>query len=74
MKKVCPYCEAKTEVEVFEKIERLNVHGETIEVLAHPFHCLTCGEYFEDPLTGFDFLEKAYEQYRRRKGLVHPQM
>ncbi|MBI5584430.1 MAG: YgiT-type zinc finger protein [Deltaproteobacteria bacterium] len=70
MKKICPYCEAETEVEVVEKIERINIRGETIEVLAHPYLCLACGDYFEDPKTGFDFLQKAYEEYRRRKGLT----
>jgi YgiT-type zinc finger domain-containing protein len=45
MKNICPYCEAETEVEVFEKIEKVNIRGETMEVLAHPFYCLTCGEY-----------------------------
>jgi YgiT-type zinc finger domain-containing protein len=72
MKTICPYCEAKREVETVEKIEKVNVRGENIEVLAHPYLCLTCGEYFEDPKTGFNFLDKAYEEYRRRHGLIHP--
>jgi hypothetical protein len=72
MKKICPYCETTREIEIVEKIEKVNVRGEIIEVLAHPYHCLACGEYFEDLKTGFDFLEKAYEEYRRRQGLIKP--
>jgi hypothetical protein len=74
MKKICPFCETMREVAVVEKIERINICGEPIEALTHPFYCLACGEYFEDPMRGFDFLEKAYEEYRRRKALMQPQM
>ena len=46
MKKICPYCEDAREIEIVEKIEKVNVRGETIEVLAHPYHCLVCRGVF----------------------------
>jgi putative zinc finger/helix-turn-helix YgiT family protein len=72
MKKICPYCETQREIEVVEKIEKVNVRGESIEILASHYHCPVCRGDFEDPKNGFDFLEKAYEEYRRRHGMAQP--
>ena len=72
MKNICPYCETPREIEVVEKTEKVNVRGESIEVLASHCHCPVCRGDFEDPKNGFDFLEKAYEEYGRRHGLTQP--
>ena len=72
MKKICPYCEAPREIEAVEKIEKVDVRGESIKVSTRHYHCPVCRGDFEDPKNGFDFLEKAYEEYRRRHGLTQP--
>jgi putative zinc finger/helix-turn-helix YgiT family protein len=72
MKKICPYCEAQREIEVVEKIEKVDVRGEIIEVGSSHYHCPVCKGDFEDPKNGFGFLEKAYAEYRRRHGLIPP--
>lgn len=72
MKKICPYCEAQREMEIIDKIEKVEVRGESIEVPAGHYRCKVCKADFEDPKGGFDFLEKAYEQYRSRHGMVRP--
>jgi putative zinc finger/helix-turn-helix YgiT family protein len=72
MKKICPYCEAQREIEIVEKIEKVTVRGESIEVPAGHYRCKTCKGDFEDPKDGFNFLEKAYEEYRRRRGMIRP--
>jgi putative zinc finger/helix-turn-helix YgiT family protein len=72
MKTICPYCEAQREIEVVNKIETVNVRGESIEVPAVHYKCKTCKGEFEDPKQGFDFVEKAYEDYRRRHGMMQP--
>jgi hypothetical protein len=72
MKKIWPYCEAPRGIEAVEKIEKVDVRGESIEELASHYHCPVCRGDLEDPKKGFDFLGKAYEEYGRRHGLTHP--
>jgi putative zinc finger/helix-turn-helix YgiT family protein len=72
MKIICPYCEEQREVEVVKKIEKVDIRGELIEVSASHYKCKKCGGEFEDPKGGYDFVEKAYEEYRRRHGLMQP--
>jgi putative zinc finger/helix-turn-helix YgiT family protein len=72
MNTICPYCEAQREVEVVNKIEKVDVRGELIEVSASHYRCKTCEGEFEDPKGGFDFVEKAYEEYRRGRGMMQP--
>ncbi len=72
MKTICPCCEAQREVEVVKKTEKMDIRGELIEVSASHYKCKTCEGEFEDPKEGFDFVEKAYEEYRRRHGMMQP--
>ncbi len=72
MKTICPCCEAQREVEVVKKNEKMDIRGELIEVSASHYKCKTCEGEFEDPKEGFDFVEKAYEEYRRRHGMMQP--
>lgn len=72
MKKICPYCEAQREIEIVKKIEKVNVRGEPIEIPVSYYQCKVCKGDFEDPENGFDFVEKAYEEYRRRHGMTQP--
>lgn len=72
MERICPYCEAQREIEIIKKIEKVNVRGEPIEVPVSHYRCKVCKGDFEDPENGFDFVEKAYEEYRRRHGMAQP--
>jgi putative zinc finger/helix-turn-helix YgiT family protein len=72
MKTICPYCEAQREIEVVKKVEKVDVRGESIEISASHYKCKACEGEFEDPKDGFDFVEKAYEEYRRRHGMMQP--
>jgi putative zinc finger/helix-turn-helix YgiT family protein len=55
------------------KEEEFNVRGEVIIVDAEYFHCLECGEEFEDSKTSIDSYHVAYREYRLRKGLLQPE-
>lgn len=72
MKRICPHCEEQREIEIVDTIEKVDVRGESIEVPASHYRCKTCKGDFEDPKDGFNFIEKAYEEYRRRRGMVRP--
>jgi putative zinc finger/helix-turn-helix YgiT family protein len=72
MKKICPHCEAEREIEVIHEIEKVDVRGESFEVPANHYRCKTCKGDFEDPKDGFGFLEKAYQEYRMRHGMIRP--
>jgi putative zinc finger/helix-turn-helix YgiT family protein len=72
MKRICPHCEAEREIETVNGIEKVDVRGEAIEIAASHYRCKTCKGNFEDPKNGFEFLEKAYEEYRRRHGMIRP--
>ena len=72
MKRICPFCEAQRAIEIIKKIERVAVRGESIEIPVSHYRCKTCKGDFEDPKNGFDFVEKAYEEYRRRHGVTQP--
>lgn len=73
MKMICPNCEKTTKVESVRTREEIKVRGETIEVYVEYYKCLKCLENFDDPLSEYDPLEKAYEEYRRRHDLLQPE-
>jgi putative zinc finger/helix-turn-helix YgiT family protein len=72
MKTICPYCETQREIEVVKKVEKVDVRGESIEISASHYKCKACEGEFEDPKGGFDFVEKAYKEYRRHHGMMQP--
>ncbi len=72
MKNICPYCEAEREVDFIEGVETVDVRGEAIEVPVSYFKCKTCKGEFEDRKSTLDPLEKAYAEYRKRHGMLHP--
>ncbi len=73
MKAFCPNCEKDTEQRFVNKVEEINIRGEMIPVQMEYYHCGECGEDFEIPRPEYDPLEKAYREYRRRKGLLQPE-
>lgn len=72
MKNICPNCEKETKIELIRAKESLEIRGERVEVDAEYFKCLECGEDFEST-RGYDALEAAYREYRRRHGLLQPE-
>ena len=72
MNRICPNCEAKTQLEKVTKEELINVRSEEIKVDSEYFTCTSCGNDFEDMLTDYDPLKLAYSEYRKRHGWVQP--
>lgn len=73
MKGFCPSCERETELVHIQKIEEINIKGETIPIEVDRFRCEECGEEFDNPSPVYDPLAAAYREYRRRKGMVQPE-
>jgi putative zinc finger/helix-turn-helix YgiT family protein len=73
MKGVCPGCEKITELEHIITTEEFNIRGELISVKSQYYKCKECGEEFEDPGSKDDPLDKAYREYRRKRGMVQPE-
>ena len=69
----CPNCEKIAPLELVRKGEEFNVRGEVIIVDVEYYHCLECGEEFEDSKTSIDSYDVAYREYRLRKGLLQPE-
>ena len=72
MKRICPHCEEQREIEIVETDRKSGCPGRVHRGPASHYRCKTCKGDFEDPKGGFSFLEKAYEEYRRRHGMVRP--
>ncbi len=69
----CPNCEKESQLELINRIEEYNVRGEAIQVEVEFFHCLECGEVFENPKSSIDPYDVAYREYRSRKGMLQPE-
>jgi len=69
----CPNCEKVSHLELVRKGEEFNIRGEFIVVDVEYYHCLECGEEFEDSKTSFDSYNVAYREYRLRKGMLQPE-
>ncbi len=72
MKGVCPHCEKETMLEKLFLEEVVSVRGEDITVPVELFRCTECGEDFENPTAEIGPVELAYQEYRKRKGLLLP--
>jgi putative zinc finger/helix-turn-helix YgiT family protein len=73
MKGICPNCEKTRELEAVMADEEIKVRGETFTVRVSYLKCRTCGETFEDPTSPQDPLDKAYREYRQRRGMLQPE-
>lgn len=71
-KDICPNCEKITSLELIQRQDTINVRGESIEIEDQFFHCLECGEEFEDPKSTHDILALAYQKYRHMHGMLLP--
>jgi len=73
MNAFCPNCEKETEQSFVDRIEDIDVRGETIPMRLEYYHCEACGEDFEIPRADYDPLDAAYREYRHRKGMAQPE-
>jgi putative zinc finger/helix-turn-helix YgiT family protein len=73
MKGFCPACEKESELTRVRRVEDLHVKGEIIPVEIDYFVCAECGAEFDNPAPDYDPLAAAYQEYRRRKGMLQPQ-
>jgi len=72
MRRFCPSCGKETEWEkVIHPIE-MDIRGENIVVEAEYYRCGECQAEYEDLNSNYDPYNIAYEEYRRRKGMVQP--
>ncbi len=69
---ICPGCEKETQVERIEKLQRFEIRGETIEIVAEFHRCLECHATFENT-RGLDALAEAYREYRKRHDMLQPE-
>lgn len=72
MKRVCPECGKTSEWEIISRPEEFDIKGEKITVESQLLLCAECGAEYEDMNSVVDPYNLAYEEYRRRKGMVHP--
>ena len=69
----CPNCEKETEQQLIEKDENINIRGEIVPIRMEYHHCEECNMDFEIPRPDYDPLDMAFQEYRRRKGMVQPE-
>ncbi len=67
----CPKCEAERVFRFSERNETLDVRGEKVSLSVPTWTCSVCGELVADEAFG-DPVEKAYDLYRRKHGLLSP--
>ncbi len=72
MKHVCPECGKTSEWETITRPEEFEIKGEIITVENQILLCPECKAEFEDMNSEIDPYNLAYEEYRRRKGMIHP--
>lgn len=65
----CPKCDARRELEIRRVKQTFPVLGELIEVKSEVAFCKVCGEDVFDRELDFATLEKAYDKYRKTKGM-----
>lgn len=67
----CPKCEEDRMFRFSNREESYDVRGETVSVSVPTWTCAVCGELVADEAFG-DPLEKAFDAYRQRHGLLSP--
>ena len=70
---VCVDCRWSGIPEVSERTERLVVRGESIDVDARVAICPCCGETVFSEDLDEETLQRAFAEYRRRRGLLDPE-
>lgn len=73
MKKFCPVCGTEQETEVIEKEEISNVRGDEIKALAKIRICSICGEELFDEELEEENIQRVYDIYRKKHGILSPE-
>ncbi|EIV99918.1 type II toxin-antitoxin system MqsA family antitoxin [Thermoanaerobacter siderophilus] len=72
MKKFCPVCGKEQETEVIEKEEVSNIRGDEIKALARIRICSICGEELFDEELEEENIQRVYDIYRKKHGILSP--
>lgn len=72
MNEYCPNCGKENTLSLIHEVEEFNVRGEIIPLEVEYHRCEACGEEMMQLRTDVDPLDKAYQEYRRRKGMLQP--
>lgn len=73
MKKFCPVCGKEQETEVIEKEEVSTVRGDKIKALARIRVCSVCGEELFDEELEEENIQRVYDIYRKKHGILSPE-
>ncbi|MGI1691680.1 type II toxin-antitoxin system MqsA family antitoxin [Thermoanaerobacter uzonensis] len=73
MKKFCPVCGKEQETEVIEKEEVSNIRGDEIKTLARIRVCSVCGEELFDEELEEENIQRVYDIYRKKHGILSPE-
>jgi len=73
VKKFCPVCGKEQETEVIEKEEVSNVRGDEIKALARIRVCSVCGEELFDEELEEENIQRVYDIYRKKHGILSPE-
>ncbi|NNG67895.1 type II TA system antitoxin MqsA family protein [Caldanaerobacter subterraneus] len=73
MKKFCPVCGKEQETEVIEKEEVSNIRGDKIKALARIRICSICGEELFDEELEEENIQRVYDIYRKKHGILSPE-
>ena len=73
MNEYCPNCGKENTLSLVHEVEEFNVRGEIIPIEVEYFRCKACGEEMMQLRTEDDPLNKAYREYRCRKGMLQPE-
>ncbi|MBT1279776.1 type II toxin-antitoxin system MqsA family antitoxin [Thermoanaerobacter sp. CM-CNRG TB177] len=73
MKKFCPVCGTERETKVIEKEEISTVRGDEIKALAKIRVCSVCGEELFDEELEEENIQRVYDIYRKKHGILSPE-
>lgn len=71
-RRLCTNCEKEADFELVSKEETIMVRNEPIVVETQYYKCRQCGDEVLDPASGIDPFTMAYDECRRRHGLLKP--
>lgn len=68
----CHKCNDYREINIIQRKETYPVKGEKIEITSIVSLCKQCGEELFDEELDEENLERAYDLYRKKHGLLYP--
>lgn len=66
----CVECLENSEFTPVKINKVFNIKGESIEIMVTRFRCSCCGAIIPDPYLEEQYFTQAYQEYKRRKGLL----